>query len=296
MSFAGMCKLKRRNPLTGNLGVSAVFSEDRFTPRHRRFTVTQIVYRSADFLRQLDRDVEKRRRGLFSTASSTPAAKGVSEEGRRRIRATESFVHVPDILNPIPSNCRSPTVNRKRGKCSVGGVNGGGEAFGRGGRGIGSSAKVKTRKLGKSIDRMKSKLRIAAGCEWHKFHQTMSSKLTQFRRSGANVGAGIIAMDDYDADDDEVDYQPLSQLSVSDCHLNKNLRNNSLIASKRQSDVPAASKWRGKSDVSKMKTISKSFGGRRYLRLVQSEDEGGEEEKEDFLQSSTSDDEYFALV
>jgi len=109
MSFAGMCKLKRRNPLTGNLGSTAVFDEDRFIPRKHRFTVTQIVYRSADFLRQLDEDVEKRRQRL-SSVSSTPA-EGVAKG--KRIRAVESFVHIPDILNPIPANCGSPTLDRK---------------------------------------------------------------------------------------------------------------------------------------------------------------------------------------
>ena len=43
---------------------------------------------------------------------------------------------------------------------------------------------------------------------------------------------------------------------------------------------------------------TKSFGSRKYRRLVQSEDEAeeGDEEEGMFLQSSTSDDDYFALV
>merc|ERR1719383_1340675 len=84
---------------------AAFFQEENLVPRHRRFTVTQIVYRSAAFLQDLDHDVDKRRQRLTSASTATAAAS--------HLRSSRSFVHVPDILNPIPSRCASPIAGRR---------------------------------------------------------------------------------------------------------------------------------------------------------------------------------------
>jgi len=174
MYFVGMCKMKKRVTFGDD---AAFFQEDQVVPRHRRFTVTQIVYRSAAFLRDLDHDVEKRRQRLTSATAATAAAS--------HLRSSQSFVHVPDILNPIPSGCATPVARRKRAASGTRGIRLGAirsKSSGSDGDDvIGPQAPPSPSRS--NLKLIKSKMHVA-GCEWTQFHQNLSSKLARLRKDG----------------------------------------------------------------------------------------------------------------
>jgi len=183
MYFVGMCKMKKRITFGDD---AAFFQEENLVPRHRRFTVTQIVYRSAAFLQDLDHDVDKRRQRLTSASTATAAAS--------HLRSSRSFVHVPDILNPIPSRCASPIAGRKRIAPGRRGIQ---QQLKRASSGSDGDAtgdadvchrvdrQAPLSPFKSNLNLIKSKMHVA-GCEWTKFHQNLSAKLARLRKDGPN--------------------------------------------------------------------------------------------------------------
>lgn len=180
-----------------------------------------------------------------------------------KVRAATSYVHQPDILNPIPSSRASPVVCKKNGKLNEEKLEGGNKegrvADERGNKRFG---KLKTRLKGVNLDRLKSQFKRKAGCEWEKFHKELASKLARVRQTRS---------------DTHVAYQPLAH-SMSETNYFKS-------PPKHQNSQSS-------------KSESRSLGKRRYYRLVQSENETDDDdgEEEFFAQSSSSEIDYLALA
>lgn len=130
-------------------------------------------------------------------------------------------------------------------------------------RGNKSFGKLKTRLKGVNLDRLKSQFKRTAGCEWKKFHKELVSKLARVRQTRS---------------DTHVAYQPLASSMTE--------TNNFMSSPEHQNSQ-------------RSKSESRSLGKRRYLRLVQSENEtdyDDDEEEDIFAQSSSSENDYLALA
>lgn len=162
VSMSGMLKNKKTNPL---LGTPTFYDEDNFIPRHERITVTQVVSRSARFLKRLSSSAEKRKRRAQSFEVS-------HSQSVLPVRSVSSFVHVPDILNPIPASPphRNPvqllgsfsSVDTKI-RSNIDPIN-----------------KTNNSARGKRQRNMAKLLLSDAGSEWANFHERLSKKLSNF--------------------------------------------------------------------------------------------------------------------
>ena len=161
-------------------------------------SLSQIVCRSAAFLRDLDLDVEKRRQRL----KNPPLLAQDSSRESSLPRAFESFIHVPDILNPVPSSRgESPAMgrkckkSRKKTKAKTNQRGFPHRALNNNNNNKGDRKKLESTaflspssssttaanlKSETGLSHFGSKLR-AAGCEWEKFHQQLAVKLSRLK-------------------------------------------------------------------------------------------------------------------